>query len=43
MLSTAVFLVILAETACWKIEKNSHIFIEDFYFPLYLPLWGGGR
>jgi hypothetical protein len=34
--------VILAETAFWEIEKNSQIFNEDFYLPLYLPLWFDG-
>jgi hypothetical protein len=30
--------MISAETACWE---NSQIFNEDFYLPLYLPLWDG--
>jgi hypothetical protein len=35
-IATAEFLVISAETACWEIEKNSQIFNEAFYLPLYL-------
>ncbi len=29
------------KTPCWDtgIERNSQIFNEDFYLPLYLPLW----
>jgi hypothetical protein len=38
-IATVEFLVISAETACWEKEKNSKIFNEDFYLPLYLPLW----
>jgi hypothetical protein len=34
----AEFEIISAETACWDIE-NSQIFNENFYLPLYLPLW----
>jgi hypothetical protein len=34
--------VILAETACWEIERKNQIYNEDLYFPLYLPLWGRG-
>ncbi len=33
------FWMISAETPCWEIERNSQIFNEDFYLPLYLPLW----
>jgi hypothetical protein len=32
--------------SCWEIERNSQIFNEDFYLPLYFPLrccaLGGG-
>ncbi len=38
-ISTAEFLVISAETACREKIENSQIFNEDFYLPLYLPLW----
>ncbi len=30
--------MISAETACWEIERNSQMFDEDFYLPLYLSL-----
>jgi hypothetical protein len=35
---TAEFWMISAESPCWEIERNSQIFNEDFYLPLYLPL-----
>jgi hypothetical protein len=38
---TAEFGMISAETACWDIERKCQIFKEDFYLPLYLPLWCG--
>jgi hypothetical protein len=31
--------MISAETACWDMERKNLIFNEDFYLPLYLPLW----
>ncbi len=31
--------MISAETPYWEIERKSQIFNEDFYLPLYLPLW----
>ncbi len=31
--------MISAETPCWEMTENSKIFNEDFYLPLYLPLW----
>jgi hypothetical protein len=34
-------ILISAETACWEIERKCQIFNEDFYLPLYLPLWCG--
>jgi hypothetical protein len=36
---TVDFGMIPAETAFWDI-KDRQIFNEDFYLPLYLPLWG---
>ncbi len=27
------------ETSCWEIERKQPNFNEDFYLPLYLPLW----
>ncbi len=36
---TAEFCMISAVTPWWETEKNSQIFKEDFYLPLYLPLW----
>jgi hypothetical protein len=33
--------MISAETARWEMKETSQIFNEDFYLPLYLPLWWG--
>jgi hypothetical protein len=33
--------MVSAENPCWEWKENSQIFNEDFYLPLYLPLWIG--
>jgi hypothetical protein len=35
--------MILAEKACWDMERKLPNFDEDFYLPLYLPLWYSGN